>query len=340
MLTKPFLIYHAPGLTKKSAHFIRNSESQMARAICEIDSVSRWAVTGTPIQNKLGDLAALLKFLRVHPYSQKRAFEADISHLWRSGQDEEAVNRLRRLSGCLILRRSKRILKLPPRHDRTWAVDITLDERNLYNEVKEQAIMTLNEALNHNDGTSRTRGASFVNALQRIEAMRMVCNLGLRYHDRHTLSRLSKGKEPEYMRPISTWGSSAQQAFDMQRSIGPIQCHHCSCSTDALEFPSEISEAPKSMFSECFGFLCPICVRGILDVRCCSHVPSCVAAPVSLNSDTLDEPYIPSLDMSSAESSNLDLPSKINLLIQDLMSLHPNTKRLAFPYPTWLHTRG
>ncbi|KAK4222317.1 hypothetical protein QBC38DRAFT_519432 [Podospora fimiseda] len=147
---------------------------------CRVTSVNR-----TPIQNRLGDLATLLKFLKVYPYSEKRAFETDIANLWKYGRDEEAVKRLKRLGGCLLLRRPKGILDLPPRHDLRNQIDLSLDERQLYEGIRSQALAKIDEALAQaNPGT---KSHSFVNVLQRIEALRMVCNLGLHYHDRHEI---------------------------------------------------------------------------------------------------------------------------------------------------------
>jgi SNF2 family DNA or RNA helicase len=95
------------------AHIISNMKSQLARAVCGLEATTGWAVTGTPIQNHINDLAALLKFIRVYPYDDSKRFEADISRLWKSGDDKEAVERLKRLAGCLILRRSQRTVDLP-----------------------------------------------------------------------------------------------------------------------------------------------------------------------------------------------------------------------------------
>jgi SNF2 family DNA or RNA helicase len=112
---------HAPlnshSLTISPAHFIRNGNSRMARAVCDLEAISRWAVTGTPIQNRLGDLASLLKFIRPYPYTDPKNFDADVSQTWKSGKDEEAVNRLKRLLACLLLRRPKGAIDLPARRD-------------------------------------------------------------------------------------------------------------------------------------------------------------------------------------------------------------------------------
>ena len=63
----------------------------MAKALCNLDAMSRWAITGTPIQNRLKDFFALLKFLRVHPYGEQRNFDNDITNLWKAGQHDEAA---------------------------------------------------------------------------------------------------------------------------------------------------------------------------------------------------------------------------------------------------------
>lgn len=89
-------------------------------------------MTGTPVQNRLSDFASLLKFLRVHPYDHQRTFEAHISNLWKDGNDEEAINRLKRLVNCIVLRRLKTTIELPVRRDATRFAEFTTEERHYY----------------------------------------------------------------------------------------------------------------------------------------------------------------------------------------------------------------
>jgi SNF2 family DNA or RNA helicase len=189
----------------------------MSRALCALDSVSRWAVTGTPIQNHLNDLAALLKFLNVYPYGEKRTFDADLSNLWKSGNIHEAVKRLKFLAGCLLLRRPKATIRLPPRHDRVWHVEFQPAERQLYTQVRMQAIAQVDEALFQIREGGKT--VTFVNALQQIEAMRMVCNLGLAYQTRHETANIG-AKLPD----TSNWQDAAQRWFNLCFDMGNVQC--------------------------------------------------------------------------------------------------------------------
>jgi SNF2 family DNA or RNA helicase len=46
---------------------------------------------GTPIQSRVGDLAALLKFIRAYPYDDIRQFDAEIGKVWKTGDVEEAA---------------------------------------------------------------------------------------------------------------------------------------------------------------------------------------------------------------------------------------------------------
>ncbi|TRX91711.1 hypothetical protein FHL15_007493 [Xylaria flabelliformis] len=207
-------------------HFIRNGDARMARAVCDLEATSRWAVTGTPIQNRLGDLASLLKFIRAYPYTDPKHFDADVSRPWKSGEDEEAVKRLKRLLACLLLRRPKGEIDLPPRRDLRCAVDFTHEEREAYERIRHQTITSMNEAFKNNANPSRSH--IYVNVLQQIETLRLFSNLGLHYFSRHTKpSQQSLGPEQ--------WNHNAQRTFNSQREMTLIVCIQCSSALGLTE---------------------------------------------------------------------------------------------------------
>ncbi|KAJ3707102.1 hypothetical protein LUZ61_010807 [Rhynchospora tenuis] len=51
------------------AHDVKNRQTVRAKAVCSLDSEYKWAISGTPLQNKLGDIYSLIRFLQVFPYS-------------------------------------------------------------------------------------------------------------------------------------------------------------------------------------------------------------------------------------------------------------------------------
>ncbi|KAH7171392.1 P-loop containing nucleoside triphosphate hydrolase protein [Dactylonectria macrodidyma] len=121
---------------------------------------SRWAVTGTPIQNRLSDLAALLHFLRVDPYMDRKQFDSEISNVWKGGDTDEAIKRLKRLAGCLILRRKRTTISLPPRRDLQCPVEFTVAEREVYNEIRNQVISRIDYLIYENNGYDRSSGTN------------------------------------------------------------------------------------------------------------------------------------------------------------------------------------
>ncbi|KAK3345803.1 SNF2 family N-terminal domain-containing protein [Lasiosphaeria hispida] len=309
------------------AHLIRNSDSLMARAVCSLNSASRWAVTGTPIQNHINDLAALLKFLGVHPYSEKRVFDADISHVWKFGNADAAVKRLKRLAGCLLLRRPKGIIQLPERHDQALYVEFSSQERELYDQVRTQVIARIDESL-----TYGSQVASFVSILQQIEAMRMICNLGLLYPNRHDMSNQSS-KTPD----MEDWHNLAQRGFNLRFDMGPIQCHSCSFALDTTSNPIGEADLTDSLFARCWRFICPTCVKKTskkLNSLSCGHVPPCPIASVSASPSKLEEP--PVLLTLGSLGDSAYRPTKVTALIKDLKSLPSNVKCVVFS--TWRMT--
>lgn len=309
------------------AHIIRNHNSQMAHAICSLDGDSRWAVTGTPIQNKLSDLATLLKFLRIYPYSDKRCFDADITNLWKNGQANDALKRLKRLANCLILRRPRTTIQLPERRDLQCPVEFCPAERELYQDIRTRTIERLDEFL-YADNADAVRPPSYVNVLQQIEGMRMVCNLGLYYRSRHDFAAQDPSAD-------TAWNSSiAQRALNLQLEMGSVRCKDCKASLDAafslLGKTPEAQGLQQALLSQCMKFVCQECVfrRGGAP-PICDHTSVCPFAPVSISAIAAKEASEPAA--TGFEGRNLmspnEMPSKIKSLILQLKNLPCVTKR-------------
>lgn len=88
------------------AHQVRNYKSKTAIAVCNLRAKYRWAMTGTPVQNKELDLFALLKFLRCSPFD-----DLNVWRKWVDNRDAAGSQRLSTLTKSLMLRRTKKDLQ-------------------------------------------------------------------------------------------------------------------------------------------------------------------------------------------------------------------------------------
>lgn len=298
------------------AHFIRNNNSQMARAICALHSHARWAVTGTPIQNRLGDLASLLKFIRAHPYADIKQFDHDISRPWKSGEGEEAIKRLKKIATCFLLRRSKAIIQLPHRTDVECPVDFDSEEKEAYTQIHQQARVRIDEISASIDSDPQSNG--FINALQQIEALRLFCSLGLRYNSRQKAKKNSNAQEGD-------WDQMAQGVFNTKRQIGTITCLQCASILDLTGsmYEDDKQAKQKGRFFKCLKFVCTECTRKSSILAGCGHRPSCPTAPVSADISDFEESD--DYDLGGAFQP-LQFPSKIKALVSDIQSLPLDTK--------------
>lgn len=311
---------------RRTAHFIRNSSSQLTRATCALNAAARWAVTGTPIQNRLSDLTTLLSFLRVYPYSDRKHFDADITNLWKEGDADEALKRLKKLAAYLILRRTQNTIQLPLRRDLQCAVEFTESERAVYEEIRNTTIARIDDMLY--ESSDDARPLEYINVLQQIEAMRMVCNLGLHYHDRRSLGAVAKNK-------LDNWVTAAQQTFNLQGEMGGMQCRYCFtvADTSASLLNDTQSQQPLQL-SECLQLICFDCISIKRPIEC-GHSPSCGFAQVYLNPNSLEGTSLPMnhFERAASLSQTLKFPPKVTALVAQLKSLPPGVKRFALSHP-------
>ncbi|KAM0513441.1 hypothetical protein ACHAPE_007905 [Trichoderma viride] len=301
----------------------------MTRATCALSAAARWAVTGTPIQNRLSDLTTLFRFLRVYPYSNRKHFDADITNLWKEGNADEALKRLKRLAAYLILRRTQNTIQLPLRRDLQCAVEFTEAEREVYEEIRNTTIARIDDILY--ESSDDARPLEYINVLQQIEAMRMVCNLGLHYHDRRNLGAVAQNK-------LDNWATAAQQTFNLQGEMGGMQCRYCFAVTDtSARLLNDTQSQQPLQLSKCLQLICFDCISMKRPIDC-GHSPSCDFARVYLNPNSLEETSLSLNHFERAESLNqaLKFPQKVTALVAQLKALPPGVKSVVFS--TWRTT--
>lgn len=129
---------------------IKNKETQAAKACCTVNSMYRWILSGTPIQNNMEELFSLIRFLRIPPYSREERFQRDIgkpfSNLKQNYDSEsrkQAMKKVRVLLRAIMLRRSKSdkidgksILELPPKTVKTDEKALEGDELEFYKQLE------------------------------------------------------------------------------------------------------------------------------------------------------------------------------------------------------------
>jgi len=129
-------------LVVDEAQNIKNPTSETAKCMRRIPARSRLALTGTPVENGLGDLWAILDFTNPGLVGGRDAFVAGLSGKTAGGQGAEAA--LRALNGLLVFRRTKSEpeigAELPDKIDELERCAMTAEQVGLYQAVLDKLV--------------------------------------------------------------------------------------------------------------------------------------------------------------------------------------------------------
>ena len=116
------------------AQYIKNHTTAAAKAVKVVKSRNRFALTGTPIENRLSELWSIFDYLMPGFLYGYEAFRREIETPIVKNQDEDVVKRLQKMTGPFILRRLKEdVLKdLPEKLEEIRYVRFAGEQQKLY----------------------------------------------------------------------------------------------------------------------------------------------------------------------------------------------------------------
>ena len=163
-------------LVLDEAQAIKNPANDTAQQLRRIPARSRIALTGTPIENGLGDLHSILDFTNPGLVGPRNPFIAQLSG-GTEGESRKGEGALRALNGILVFRRTKDepviAAELPDRIDELDHCAMTPEQIGLYQAVLDSLITGAGA-----DGEEARKGA----VLAAITALKQICNHPAAYH--------------------------------------------------------------------------------------------------------------------------------------------------------------
>ena len=159
------------GIVLDEAQNIKNPETKQAKAARSLDADYRLALTGTPVENNVGDLWSIMEFLNPGFLGTQAEFKRSFFVPIQATRDAEAIQRLKQLTGPFILRRLKTdktiISDLPEKMEMKVFCNLTKEQASLYQAV----VNDTEKKLESTEGIQR-RGL----VLATIMKLKQVCN--------------------------------------------------------------------------------------------------------------------------------------------------------------------
>ncbi len=206
------------------AQAIKNHRTNAATAIRSLRSTQRIALTGTPVENRLTELWAILDALNPGMLGGITWFRETFSNPIESGEGADALESLRRLTAPFVLRRTKvdrsLVPDLPDKIEQVAWSPLTPEQAGLYQAVVDNFLTTAAAAT----GMER-RGL----VLATLTRLKQVCN-----HPAHFLREGSvggngrSGKLERFDELVDTLLESNERAlvFTQYREMGKLLADH------------------------------------------------------------------------------------------------------------------
>ncbi|MDQ6726099.1 MAG: DEAD/DEAH box helicase [Actinomycetota bacterium] len=237
------------GVVLDEAQAIKNPGSDVARELRRIPARSRVALTGTPVENGLGDLWAILDFTNPGLLGSRSTFVAQLSAKAKVG-GQAGESALRALNGILVFRRTKSepevAAELPDKIDELDHCTMTPEQVGLYQAVIDRLVQA---------GEGERRQGDILAA---ITALKQICNHPAAYEDdgRPLVGRSGKlgrleeivdsvfaaGEKVLVFTHFAEWGKRLADHLS-DRTGTSVDCYHGGLSRGARDRMIEVFQA-------------------------------------------------------------------------------------------------
>ncbi|KAH6589316.1 hypothetical protein BASA61_005646 [Batrachochytrium salamandrivorans] len=307
------------------AHYIKDRSCGTARSAFALNRKRKWSLSGTPLQNRVGELYSLIRFMDIHPYSYYFCRSCDCSmtswkftdrihcdkcghtghqhYCWWNaeilkpiqnhgavGPGLEGFRKLRVLLDRIMLRRTKveraDELGLPPR--------VVYVRRDVFNAAEEELYSSLYSDSSRVFNTYAAAGTvlnNYASIFSLLSRMRLAAN-----HPDLVTVKLAMNDKTAIERLVC--GICQEEAEDAIMS----KCKHVFCREDARQF---VQSAPSTTPPKC-----PMCFQSLTIDLTQATISSSSASTGARNS------IINYIDMANWRSS-----TKIEALVEELTSL-------------------
>ncbi|OIW15493.1 hypothetical protein TanjilG_32897 [Lupinus angustifolius] len=292
------------------AHTIKNVNAQQSKAAIKLNAKRRWAVTGTPIQNGSYDLFSIMAFLKFEPFSIKNYWRSLVQRPLNQGM-EKGLSRLQVLMATISLRRTKDkgLVGLPSKTIETHYVELSVEERELYDLVKAESKRLMMGYINNGSLVNH-----YSSVLSMILRLRQICtDLALCPSDLKSVLSSANiedvSNNPELLKALVEVLQDGED-FDCPICISPPTnivitcCAHIYCRECILRT------------LQCSNPCCPLCRHPLSESDLFSAPPE--------SSKTADA------ELSSSEPRLFSKASALIKLLIDSRDQNPTTKSVVF----------
>ncbi len=159
-------------LIADEAQYMKNSNTQNAKAIKQIRARTKYALTGTPIENSLSELWSIFDFLMPGYLFSYKKFKENYEMPIIKNEDTERMNKLRMLIEPFVLRRTKKqvLTELPDKTVTVLNNEMEDEQQKVYLTYLAQAKSELNDMISTNGFEN-----SQIQILSALTRLRQIC---------------------------------------------------------------------------------------------------------------------------------------------------------------------